>query len=60
MKDNTDALDDLQFNPQKMSVLTNAVGALAECAKTKSNIYSIRYIYRSGFVNQEYKFESRK
>ena len=44
MQDNTDALDDLQFNPQKMSVLTNAVGALAECAKTKSNIYSIRYI----------------
>ena len=42
IQDNTDALDDLQFNPQKMSVLTNSVGAIAECAKTKSNIYAIR------------------
>ena len=41
-QNNTDALDDLQFNPQKMSVLTNAVGAIAECAKTKANIHAIR------------------
>ena len=42
LKDNTDALDDLQFNPQKMSVLTNVVGAIAEGAKSKTNIHGIR------------------
>ena len=34
---NSDALDDLQFNPLKISVLTNVVGALAECARQQSN-----------------------
>ena len=42
LQDNTDALDDLQFNPQKMSVLTNVVGAIAEGAKSKTNIHGIR------------------
>ena len=37
-----DALDDLQFNPQKMSVLTNVVGALSECGKVESNVDIIR------------------
>ena len=35
--ENSDALDDLQFNPLKISVLTNVVGALAECAKQQDN-----------------------
>ena len=35
--ENSDALDDLQFNPLKISVLTNVVGALAECAKQQEN-----------------------
>ena len=35
--ENSDALDDLQFNPLKISVLTNVVGALAECAKHQDN-----------------------
>ena len=42
LKENTDALDDLQFNPQKMSVLTNVVGALAECGKSQTNIDVIK------------------
>lgn len=42
LKDNCDALDDLQFNPQKISVLTNVVGALAECAKNEQNVNVIR------------------
>ena len=35
--DNSDALDDLQFNPLKIAVLTNVVGALAETAKTSQS-----------------------
>ena len=35
LRDNSDALDDLQFNPQKMAVLTNVVGAIAECTVTQ-------------------------
>ena len=35
--ENSDALDDLQFNPLKISVLTNVVGALAEAAKHQNN-----------------------
>lgn len=31
--ENSDALDDLQFNPLKINVLTNVVGAIAESAK---------------------------
>jgi len=31
--ENSDALDDLQFNPLKINVLTNVVGAIAETAK---------------------------
>ena len=31
--ENSDALDDLQFNPLKINVLTNVVGALSEAAK---------------------------
>ncbi|XP_059095176.1 outer dynein arm-docking complex subunit 2-like isoform X1 [Tigriopus californicus] len=42
LKDNCDALDDLQFNPQKISVLTNVVGALAECAKNEQNVNVIK------------------
>ncbi len=42
LKDNCDALDDLQFNPQKIGVLTNVVGAIAECAKTDANVISIK------------------
>ena len=30
---NSEALDDLQFNPTQIDVLTNVVGALAEVAK---------------------------
>ena len=33
--DNTEALDDLQFNPTQVDVLTNVVGALAEVAKNQ-------------------------
>ena len=33
--DNSDALDDLQFNPLKINVLTNVVGAIAESAKSQ-------------------------
>jgi hypothetical protein len=29
LKENSDALDDLQFNPLKVSVLTNVVGAIS-------------------------------
>ena len=29
LKENCDALDDLQFNPQKIDVLTNVVGAIS-------------------------------
>ena len=29
LRDNSDALDDLQFNPQKMSVLTNGTSIMA-------------------------------
>ena len=35
--ENSDALDDLQFNPLKISVLTNVVGALSEAAKQQKN-----------------------
>ena len=42
LKDNSDALDDLQFNPQKMGVLTNVVGAIAECTATQENINIIK------------------
>ena len=31
--ENSEALDDLQFNPIQIDVLTNVVGALAEVAK---------------------------
>ena len=31
-----------QFNPQKIGVLTNVVGAISECAKTDANVTSIR------------------
>ena len=31
--ENSEALDDLQFNPTQIDVLTNVVGALAETAK---------------------------
>ncbi len=31
-----------QFNPQKIGVLTNVVGAIAECAKTDANVVSIK------------------
>ena len=40
LRDNSDALDDLQFNPQKMSMLTNVVGAIAECTASQENIVS--------------------
>ena len=33
MVENSQALDDLQFNPTQIDVLTNVVGALAETAK---------------------------
>ncbi len=36
--DNSDALDDLQFNPLKINVLTNVVGAIAESAKSQVTI----------------------
>ena len=43
LRDNSDALDDLQFNPQKMGVLTNVVGAIAECtAASQQNINTIK------------------
>ena len=42
LKDNSDALDDLQFNPQKMGVLTNVVGAIAECTAAQENINVIK------------------
>jgi hypothetical protein len=42
LRDNSDALDDLQFSPQKMGVLTNVVGALAECTCTQANIDAIK------------------
>ena len=41
LKDNCDALDDLQFNPQKIGVLTNVVGAIAECAKKEANVTTL-------------------
>ncbi len=37
LQENSDALDDLQFNPLKISVLTNVVGALAAAAKQNAN-----------------------
>ena len=40
LRDNSDALDDLQFNPQKMGMLTNVVGAIAECTASQENIVS--------------------
>ena len=42
LRDNSDALDDLQFNPQKMAVLTNVVGAMAECTVLQANIDIIK------------------
>jgi hypothetical protein len=42
LQDNSDALDDLQFNPLKICVLTNVVGALSEAAKQQSNRELIR------------------
>jgi hypothetical protein len=44
LKDNCDALDDLQFNPQKLAFLTNIVGAISECAKMPSNIILIKVL----------------
>ncbi len=32
----------LQFNPQKIGVLTNVVGAISECAKTMPNVIAIK------------------
>ena len=42
LKENCDALDDLQFNPQKIGVLTNVVGAIAECARNEANVTTIK------------------
>lgn len=42
LKENCDALDDLQFNPQKIGVLTNVVGAISECAKNETNVETIK------------------
>lgn len=35
--ENSDALDDLQFNPLKINVLTNVVGAIAESARSQAS-----------------------
>ena len=43
LQENSDALDDLQFNPLKIAVLTNVVGALAEAAREQQNRELIRY-----------------
>ena len=44
--ENSEALDDLQFNPTQIDVLTNVVGALAETAKIQ-----VTQIYNTaGFV----------
>ncbi|XP_040583348.1 outer dynein arm-docking complex subunit 2 [Lepeophtheirus salmonis] len=41
LKENSEALDDLQFNTLKINVLTNVVGALSECADNAVNRESI-------------------
>ena len=45
---NSEALDDLQFNPTQIDVLTNVVGALAEVAKIQVILNSVQ----NGFVFQ--------
>ena len=42
LKDNSEGLDDLQFNLGKIQVLTNIVGAIAESARTPENRVIIR------------------
>ena len=42
LKDNSEGLDDLQFNLGKIQVLTNIVGAIAESARTHENRELIR------------------
>ena len=39
---NSEALDDLQFNPTQIDVLTNVVGALAEVAKIQVILNSLQ------------------
>ncbi len=50
--DNSDALDDLQFNPLKINVLTNVVGAIAESAKSQVTIV---FSSRLGIPNYNFK-----
>ena len=42
LKDNSEGLDDLQFNQGKIQVLTNIVGAIGESARTHENRELIR------------------
>ena len=50
LRDNSDALDDLQFNPQKMAVLTNVVGAMAECTVLQANIGNVQLFVNLIFI----------
>ena len=44
---NSEALDDLQFNPTQIDVLTNVVGALAEVAKIQVILNSFQKVSES-------------
>ena len=43
LKDNSEGLDDLQFNQGKIQVLTNIVGAIGESARTHENRCRLQY-----------------
>ena len=44
LKENCDALDDLQFNPQKIDVLTNVVGAISGWLVRHTNNSLVNYL----------------
>ena len=44
MVENSEALDDLQFNPTQIDVLTNVVGALAETAKIQVSLFNLNFV----------------
>ena len=55
--ENSEALDDLQFNPTQIDVLTNVVGALAETAKIQVWLYNLNLIFVFKIIIREQTFK---
>ena len=53
LKENCDALDDLQFNPQKIDVLTNVVGAISGWLARHTNNSLVNYLAWQQIANIE-------